>query len=181
MSDDAGVGRPSRELRVGGVTVRAVLAWRAPRGEGLCYFLRATPDSTEAGAGDRRAALAADRRLNALEVGELGELWASAAPLTTTERRFRAPDGRAWLAQGRGPVWGGEAVAAGLTGVVFTSLEGPFERRDVTASVPPSLARLAPEALDELWRRAGAEDRKEADAAESAAAEREAPGDRPQT
>lgn len=77
---------------------------------------------------DRRAGLERGRRLADLEPDELDELLASGTPLTDTERRFRAPDGRPWLAQSVGPVWAEGGVAAGMTGVLFSSLAGEVRR-----------------------------------------------------
>lgn len=108
---------------------RAVEAWRGRGGVALLYFLRLDDGEVREDDGDdRRACLAADERLDGLTDGELRERLAAGTRLTGTERRFRAPDGAPWLAQSVGPVWAEGGVAEGLTGVVFTALEGPGRR-----------------------------------------------------
>lgn len=126
--------RTTREMEAGGRRWRAVEAWRGPAGWSLVYFLP-RGDGAEAGDGvvsddgaDRRAALGPGRTLSELDPDDLRELWEAGTGLTGTERRFRAPDGRWWLAQSVGPVWAEDGVAGGLTGVLFTRLEGPQRR-----------------------------------------------------
>ena len=77
---------------------------------------------------DRRAGLAPEDDLAELSVSRLQKLLMEAAPLTETEHRRRDDKGRAWLMQNSGPVWAEGGVAAGLTGVVLTRLEGGFRR-----------------------------------------------------
>lgn len=123
--------RQRREFEAGERRWRALEAWRTSRDAVLVYFL-----PLDAGDGepadddrlDRRAALAPGRRLEELDAAGLEELLASGTPLTETERRFRAPDGRPWLAQSVGPVWAEDGVAGGLTGVLFSSLAGDVRR-----------------------------------------------------
>lgn len=106
-------------------------AWRSSRDTVLVYFLpleAGDGDPTEDDRLDRRAALAPGRRLEELDPAVLEELLEAGTPLTETERRFRAPDGRPWLAQSVGPVWAEGGVAGGLTGVLFSSLEGDVRR-----------------------------------------------------
>lgn len=120
----------ARAVEAGGGRFRAVEAWRGEAsGRGLCYFVAL--EGGEAAADDRRdrrAALGPDQRLEELSDRELEELLEEAAPLTETERRFRAPDGRLWLAQSVGPVWAEREPARGTTGLLFTALEGARER-----------------------------------------------------
>lgn len=122
-------GRRSRRLDVEGEAWSACEAWRGGSGWGVVYFVALGPDGA---AGDdrrdRRALLEPGAGLADLDDAGLTSLLGGAAGLTSTERRFRDVDGRAWLAQSRGPVWAEGGVAEGLTGLVFTSLEGPFER-----------------------------------------------------
>lgn len=121
-------------------------AWRGASGHGLLY-LRVEDGSVEE---DRRAVLEPGESLEAASEERLAELWRDAAPLTVTERRFRAPDGRWWLAQSVGPVWSEEGGAAGLSELLFTSLEGAAER----FAVPDGHAgRLDQEELAAAWRR----------------------------
>lgn len=121
--------RPSRVVEAEGRAWRAMEAWRGRGGHGLCYFL-ALDDGTPMAEdrADRRAALEPGERLLALPDERLVALLEESVPLTDTERRFADPDGRIWLAQNIGPVWAEGGVASGLTGVLFTSLEGPLER-----------------------------------------------------
>ena len=108
---------------------RAVEAWRGRGGVGLVYFLALEGDAVAAGDdADRRASLAPGERLEDLEEGALGQRLERGTALTETERRFRGPDGDLWLAQSVGPVWAEGGVAGGLTGVVFTALEGEPRR-----------------------------------------------------
>lgn len=143
--------RTTREIRrlaaadagdAGRRSYRAIEAWRGTSGHGLCYFLCLAEDGSppaESGDGaaegppgdsryDRRAVLAPDERLADLGEDRLRALFESARPLTVTERRFTAPDGRPWLVQNTGPVWADAGVAEGATGLLFTSLAGPRER-----------------------------------------------------
>lgn len=122
--------RQRRELETEGRRWRAVEAWRSTSGSVLVHFLPLGDDGEPAADDrlDRRAGLEKGRRLDELEDGELEERLAAGTPLTPTERRFRAPDGRAWLAQSVGPVWAEDGVAEGLTGVLFSALEGEPRR-----------------------------------------------------
>lgn len=148
--------RPSREFDAGGVRWRAVAAWRGRSGHGLLYFL---PLEGGEAAGDdrrdRRALLEPGRELPGLGPEELEELRERGTPLTGTERRFRAPDGRLWLVQSVGPVWADDGVAEGLTGLVFTSLEGEAER--LTAGGGHAGRATASE-LAARWRRAASDE-----------------------
>lgn len=121
--------RDAKVLEAGGRRWRAVEAWRAEGGTGLLYFLPLEEDGrvAEDDRRDRRAALASGETVAELGEDELRERLERATPLTVTERRFLAPDGRPWLAQSVGPVWA-EDVASGLTGLLFTALEGRSER-----------------------------------------------------
>ncbi len=104
-------------------------AWRGQSGWGVAYFVALGSEAPlEDDRQDRRALLEPGAGIAGLEDAELGRLLEDAAGLTSTERRFRGPGGRLWLAQSRGPVWADGGVAAGLTGLLFTSLEGPVER-----------------------------------------------------
>lgn len=152
--------RRTRVLETGGGPWRAVEAWRGASGHALAYFLPlAKPDDSgdpvvvEDDDADRRAALEPGRTLEELSGEVLAELRESGTGLTGTERRFRAPDGRLWLAQSVGPVWAEGGVAAGLTGVLFTSLEGKPERgrgdgEHVGEAGDDELARWWRDALD---------------------------------
>lgn len=84
-------------------------------------------DGTE----DRRALLGPGESLSELPDDRLTQLYRNGARLTRTERRFQAPDGREWLVQSTGPVWTEGVAAAWLGELLFTSLEGPFERFSV--------------------------------------------------
>lgn len=146
--------RPSRYVEHGGRSYLALEAWRGASGEGLCYFVPvAAPDGAplEDDEGDRRAPLGPEEGLHDLPRRRLVELLEGAAPLTVTERRFRAPDGRLWLAQSAGPVWAEDGVAEGATGVRFTSLEGPRERVEGEGG---HVGRMGTGALVAAWRRA---------------------------
>jgi len=104
-------------------------AWRGQSGWGVAYFVALGSEAAlEDDRHDRRALLEPGAGIADLEDADLGRRLEDAAGLTSTERRFRAPGGRLWLAQSRGPVWAEGGVAAGLTGLLFTSLEGPLER-----------------------------------------------------
>ncbi|MFQ5680078.1 MAG: hypothetical protein ACE5HP_11545 [Gemmatimonadota bacterium] len=102
----------------------AIEGWRTTEDQGLCYFLHLAdgrPDADDRT--DRRALLESGERLGEMEEARLRELLAGAVPLTETERRLVDPSGEVWLAQSTGPVWAGEAVAEGMTGILFLSLE----------------------------------------------------------
>ncbi len=149
--------RQRREFEAEGRPWRAVEAWRSRRGTALVYFLPlAGPEGEPAEDDrlDRRAGLEAGRRLGELEDGELEDLLGSGTPLTGTERRFRGPDDRPWLAQSVGPVWADEDVARGLTGVRFTALAGG-ERR--VRGPGGHVGRASDERLAAWWREATGE------------------------
>lgn len=144
--------RGERILEAEGRRWRAVEAWRTGSGLGLVYFL-----PLDEGAGveeedreDRRAALEPGEAVQGLEEEALRERLGRATVLTGTERRFRAPDGRLWLAQSVGPVWA-DGVASGLTGLLFTALEGPSERAIVGGE---HAGEMSDGELAERWRRA---------------------------
>lgn len=149
--------RSEREFTAGGRGWRAIVARRGPSGHALLYFLPLEgSDVSDDDRRDRRAALDPEDELSALDEDDLRSGLEEATPLTGTERRFRAPDGRLWLAQSVGPVWADDGVAAGLTGVVFTSLEGAGERRDGPGG---HVGEMSAAELSEAWRAAsGAED-----------------------
>lgn len=154
--------RDSRIVETSEGRWRALTAWRGRGDVGLLYFLRledgAPSDRTDE---DRRASLEPGERLADIADDELRRRLSDGTPLTGTERRFRAPDGEQWLAQSVGPVWAEGDVAAGLTGVVFTALEG--ERRRLTGDGVH--AGEADEAvLAGRWRTAGGGDRDGGDA-----------------
>lgn len=144
-----GPAEGQRTFRADGEPWRAAVAWRAADGSGLCYF-RPGEDASS-GLEDRRARLPADRTLGSLDAEGLEELFREAAPLTDTERRVRAPDGRPWLAQNVGPVWAEEEAAAGATGVLFTALDGSARRLRTGSG---HVARMSDAELEEAWRRA---------------------------
>ncbi len=121
------VRRFEREIVIGGETYRACVAWRGREtGYGLLYFHPVTEAAGDRE--DRRALLAPSEASGGLTDARLRELFEAARPLTVTERRFTAGDGRRWLAQNRGPVWAERSAAEGHTGVVFTSLEDEVQR-----------------------------------------------------
>lgn len=123
--------RERRQFEAGGRRWRAVEAWRSSKGSSLVYFLPLARGSDRPAGDDRldrRAGLEPGRRLAELPAAELERLLEDGTGLTGTERRFRAPDGRPWLAQSVGPVWAEGGVAEGLTGVLFTSLAGEVRR-----------------------------------------------------
>ena len=152
---DGGRGAVEREvveMEAEGRRWRCVEAWRAQHGSGLLYFLPLDEDGEVAGDDrqDRRAALEPHEALEELGSDELRARLERGTPLTVTERRFRAPDGRAWLAQSIGPVWA-EEVASGMTGLLFTALEGA-ERRARTGG--GHVGEMSSSELARRWRRA---------------------------
>lgn len=159
--------RAEAELEADGRRWRCVEAWRAQHGPGLLYFLPLEEDGEVAGDDreDRRAALAADETLDALGSDELRERLERGTPLTVTERRFRAPDGRAWLAQSVGPVWADD-VASGLTGLLFTALEGPQLRERTGGG---HVGEMSASELARRWRRAVEGPEEEGDDVDAAA------------
>lgn len=123
------MSRENRVVETGGGRWRAAEAWRGRGGVGLLYFVAlADGEPTGDREGDRRASLEPDEQLGDLSKDALLERLEAGTPLTDTERRFRAPDGDLWLAQSVGPVWAEDDVAEGLTGIVFTALEGETRR-----------------------------------------------------
>jgi hypothetical protein len=147
--------RTRREFGEGERRWRAVEAWRGPGGHGLLYFLPLDGgDPADDDRLDGRSALAPDEGLRGLDDEELARRRGDAAPLTETERRFEAPDGGTWLAQSIGPVWADEDIAAGLTGILFTRLDGPHRRLTGRGG---HVGRLGPEELGRRWREAAAE------------------------
>lgn len=144
---------------------RALEACRGRGGVGLLYFLPLADDQPADRPGDdRRASLEPDERLEGLDEGELRRRLDAGTRLTATERRFRAPDGDLWLAQNVGPVWAGRGVAEGLTGVVFTALEG-VERR--VAGDGGHVGEVDEAELVALWRSAVGADGRGPDAPET--------------
>lgn len=143
-----------RTVRIDGEAWRATAAWRAADGSALCYFRPAAEEGSSSSTGDRRARLPEDRSLETLEEEELEALFREAAPLTDTERRFLAPDGREWLAQNVGPVWAEEDAAEGATGLLLTALDGSAERLRTYGG---HVGRTSAAELEEAWRRAGGE------------------------
>ena len=145
--------RSTRVVENGEASFRAVVAWRGRSSDrGLLYFVAldgegADPDDRR----DRRALLEPGRALADLSDGELRERLEGGAPLTDTERRFRAPDGRLWLAQSIGPVWADEDPAEGATGLLLTSLEGPHERLRAPGA---HASEMEEDELADLWRAA---------------------------
>lgn len=144
-----GAADQERVVEADGEAWRASVLWRAADGSALCYF-RPAGDAAS-GREDRRARLPAGRSLEEMDPEAVLELLEAAAPLTATERRFRAPDGREWLAQNVGPVWAEEDAAEGATGILFTSLDGSAERLE---SGGGHVGRMTEEALADAWRRA---------------------------
>lgn len=121
--------RDRREVRADGVAWLAMEGWRGRAGHGLCYLVRLEGREPAADdRGDRRAALEPGERLSELDEERTATLVAASVPLTETERRFSDASGHMWLAQNSGPVWAGGDVASGLTGIVFTRLDGDFLR-----------------------------------------------------
>lgn len=145
--------RSTRVAESGEEAFRAVVAWRGRASDrGLLYFValdgeEPDPDDRR----DRRAPLEPGRDLADLSDRELREGVEDGAPLTGTERRFRAPDGRLWLAQSIGPVWADEDPAEGATGLLLTSLEGAHERLRASGA---HAGEMGEDDLADLWRRA---------------------------
>ena len=130
-------GSGVRELELEGRRWRAIEAWRGRGGRGLCYFAPLEDGAlVEDDRADRRASLEPGEEVASLDRGRLESLWSEAAPLTATEQRIRDIEGRPWLAQSSGPVWAEADTAAGLTGLVFTSLDGTGERLEVSGGTP---------------------------------------------
>lgn len=142
-----------RVIRADGEPWRASVVWRASDGSGLCYFRPA--EEADPAPGDRRARLSAGRTLGEMAEDAVVELLEEAAPLTATERRFRAPDGREWLAQNVGPVWAEEEAAEGATGILFTALDGSAERVRTGGG---HVGRMTDGELGDAWRRAAGDD-----------------------
>lgn len=138
-----------RQVDSDGEPWRVTVAWRGADGSGLCYFRPADDETSDRE--DRRARIPGDCDLGGMDTGELVELLEESAPLTRTERRFRAPDGRDWLAQNIGPVWADEEAAAGAQGVLFTALDGPGDR---VRAAGGHVARMSVAELEDVWRRA---------------------------
>ncbi len=115
--------RKDRFFDAGDATWRAIDAWRAPGGVGLCYMLK-WADGRPAGSDrdDRRARLEPGTELDALEPEALRRLWESGAALTVTERRVVDAAGAVWLAQNAGPVWSDERGGEDATGIRFRCL-----------------------------------------------------------
>lgn len=148
---------------VGGRLFRATAAWRGPdTGFGLLYFFPV--DEAQGDRADRRALVTPDVDLSILDEASLVALYDSGRPLTETERRFAAADGRQWLAQNSGPVWAGRAGAEGGTGILFTSLEGDVGSLRASGG---HVGDLSVEELSAAWRgaseRASREDPSERD------------------
>lgn len=145
--------RRAREVEAGDARYRALVAWRGrASGHGLLYFLAMDGDAPHPDdRGDRRAPLDPGRGLDDIPGDELARAVEEGSPLTETERRFRAPDGRLWLAQGVGPVWSDGDPAEGSTGLLLTALEGPVRRLEAAGGHP---GRMDEEELASAWRRA---------------------------
>ncbi len=144
--------RFEREIVIGGETYRACVAWRGREtGYGLLYFHPVTEAAGDRG--DLRALLAPSEGSRELTDTRLRKLFEAARPLTVTERRFTAGDGRRWLAQNGGPVWAERAGAEGHTGVVFTSLEDEVQR---LSSPGGHVAEMSDDELSELLQAAQA-------------------------
>lgn len=149
--------RRARELESGSGRFRAVVAWRGrASGSGLLYFVAMDGDAPDPDdRRDRRAPLDFERSLEDVPEDELAGALEGGTPLTATERRFRAPDGRLWLAQGVGPVWADEDPAEGSTGLLLTALEGPVRRLEAEGGHP---GRMDDGDLSDAWRRAAPEE-----------------------
>lgn len=127
-----GEPRVAREIRTAHGRWRASEAWRGRSGWGVLYLVAL--DSAGPAADDRRdrrVLLEPGSEIDSLADAELVSRSTDGAGLTSTERRITGPEGRTWLVQSRGPVWAGEGVAAGLTGLLFTALDGPSARVEV--------------------------------------------------
>lgn len=154
MTARTGGARETRRVTGPDGTYLATVAWRREAsGYGLLYLIALDGDEPRSDdGGDRRVLLEPGSDPAEWSDGDLRRRAEEASPLTGTERRFRAPDGRLWLAQSVGPVWADEDPAEGSTGVVFTALEGRFERlRGPGVHVGEASAGE----LAEWWRRAG--------------------------
>lgn len=154
MTIPAGTERGTRVVEAGGRRFRAALAWRGSASDyGLLYFValdggEPDPDDRQ----DRRSLVEPGLTLDAVSEEELRRSAAEGKPLTDTERRFRAPDGRLWLAQSAGPVWADREPAEGSTGLVFTALEGPADRLRGPGA---HAGERTEDELADLWRRSG--------------------------
>lgn len=154
MTTTAGGERTSRTIEAGGRRYRATVAWRGTTsGRGLLYFVALGEEGPDDDREDRRVPLGPGRGLEEVSDEELVDLLSDGRPLTGTERRFRAPDGRLWLAQSVGPVWADDDPAEGSTALLFTSLEGEVER---LRGPGVHAGRVGEEELRALWRRAAA-------------------------
>jgi hypothetical protein len=142
------------ELEVEGRLYRVSAAWRGPEtGYGVLYFFPSDgADEAEGDRGDRRVLLTPEVSLPDLGESSLLLLYDSGRPLTETERRFAAADGRQWLAQSRGPVWAGRSGAEGGSGILFTSLEGKPESLRAAGG---HVGEISDEELLARWRGAG--------------------------
>jgi hypothetical protein len=140
--------RFEREFEVEGRLHRATAAWRGPEtGYGILYFF--SSDAAEGDRSDRRALLTPEVSLRDMGESSLLTLYDAGRPLTETERRFAAADGRQWLAQSRGPVWAGRSGAEGGSGILFTSLEGEPESLRAAGG---HVGEVSDEELSALWR-----------------------------
>ncbi|MFQ5689692.1 MAG: hypothetical protein ACE5HQ_05420 [Gemmatimonadota bacterium] len=152
-------GSQAREFTRDNERWRAVSAWCAGSGDYLLYLLPLTADGPAPDdRRDRRARLSSGESLAGLPEARLVDLLEDGAALTETERRITDVRGRPWLAQATGPAWADAGVAEGLTGVLFTLLDGTSRRVRVRDG---GLARL-PEAdlkaaLQEALEKAGGE------------------------
>lgn len=156
MTIEGGDERSTRVVEGEERRFRAGLAWRGERsGYALVYFVALDDGEPGDDRRDRRAPLGGNRDLRGLSDAELTDLLSAGKPLTATERRFRAPDGRLWLAQSVGPVWADGEPAEGSTGLLFTSLEGPHERLRGPGG---HAGELDEGDLADAWRRSGAAD-----------------------
>jgi hypothetical protein len=136
------------ELEVEGRLCRVTAAWRGPEtGYGVLYFFPS--DGAAGDRGDRRALITPEVSLRALGESSLLQFYEAGRPLTETERRFAAADGRQWLAQSRGPVWAGRSAAEGGSGILFTSLEG---EPDSLRASGGHVGEMSDEELSALWR-----------------------------
>jgi hypothetical protein len=152
--------RFEREFEVEGRLHRATAAWRGPEtGYGILYFF--SSDAAEVDRSDRRALLTPEVSLRDMAESSLLTLYDAGRPLTETERRFAAADGRQWLAQSRGPVWAGRSGAEGGSGILFTSLEGEPETLRAAGG---HVGEVSDEELSALWRGAAHEAAAEASA-----------------